>query len=86
MFSLKPSFNGYESSTLGKKYVIKCDAIGNILRNRLGTWEHVENPDWELGNMLRIHIGNMVGIPKSKEPSFLLPFQPPLIFLECFSK
>jgi hypothetical protein len=39
----------------------------NILRNTLGTWEHIENPHWELGNMLRIRIGNMVGIPKPKE-------------------
>jgi hypothetical protein len=56
----------------------------NILRNTLGTWEHIENPHWELGNMLRIHIGNMVGIPKPKELQLPPPFQHPLIFLECF--
>jgi hypothetical protein len=30
------------------------------------------------------HIGNMVGIPKSKELQLPPPFQPPLIFLEYF--
>jgi len=39
---------------LGKKYVIKCDAIGNVLRNTLGTWEHVENPHWEHGGNAKI--------------------------------
>jgi len=54
VFPLSQSFNGYESSTLGKIYVIKCDAIGNNLRNRLGTWEHVENPHWEHGGNTKI--------------------------------
>jgi len=64
MFSLKPSFNGYESSMLGKKYVIKYDAIGNILRNTLGTW----------GTCFRIHSWEHVGNTKNpKNSSFLFP-------------
>jgi hypothetical protein len=76
MFSLKPSFNGYESSTFCEKYVIKCDAIGNILRNTLGTW----------GTWVRIHIGNMVGIPKSKELQLPSSLPTSFDFLGMFSK
>jgi hypothetical protein len=37
-----------------KNYEIKCDAIGNILRNTLGTWEPVENTHWENGGNTKI--------------------------------
>jgi hypothetical protein len=37
--SMWPTFIGYASSTLAKNHRMKCDAVGNILGNTLGTSE-----------------------------------------------
>jgi hypothetical protein len=55
---------GYEDSSLGKNYGMKCSTIGNILRNTYGTWETCWDHHWEL---VEEHIGNMVRRPKCKK-------------------